>query len=251
MSGGPLPSAVPDLAVSTPVVPVPGGQRSSQAWLVTFTDLVALMLTFFVMLFAMSKIEHRQWQNLTDALAQDLDAVREVPAALVSEQLGIEGVRALAGTDLDYLAALLNQNMAADPRLREGVLGRLDDRLVIALPGDLLFASGSSALADSGREAVAVLGSLLRRLDNRIEVAGHADPRRPVGGYASNWDLSLTRALRVADVLAQAGYRGTILASGFGDSRFARLSQSLAPARRLELARRVELIVHAHAEELP
>ena len=77
MSGGPLPSAVPDLAASGPVVPVPGGQRSSQAWLVTFTDLVALMLTFFVMLFAMSKIEHRQWQNLTDALAQDLDAVRE------------------------------------------------------------------------------------------------------------------------------------------------------------------------------
>ena len=251
MTGQPFQGAPRDIAVPGPAVPSAGGQRSSQAWLVTFTDLVALLLTFFVMLFAMSKVEQRKWQNLTDALAQDLNAVREVPTALASEQLGIEGVRVLAGTDLDYLAALLNQNMAADPRLQQGVLGRLDDRLVIALPGDLLFASGSSSLAETGREAVAALGSLLRRLDNRIEVAGHADPRRPVGGYASNWDLSLTRALRVAEVLSQAGYRGPIQASGFGDSRFAALSRALAPARRLELARRVELIVHAHAEELP
>jgi len=58
------------IAARDPSCPPAESQRSSQAWLVTFTDLVALMLTFFVMLFAMSKVEQRKWQNLTDALAR-------------------------------------------------------------------------------------------------------------------------------------------------------------------------------------
>lgn len=217
----------------------------------SFTDLVALMLTFFVLLFAMSTVEQQRWQNLTDALADNLDAVREAPVTPSGEQLGIESVRTLAGTDLDYLAALLNQNMAADLTLRRGVLHRLEDRLVIALPADLIFASGSSELAAPGRRALVALGGLLRRVSNRVEVTGHADPRQPAGGLVSNWDLSLARALSVAALLRRTGIRGPLVARGFGDARFDALSDRIDPARRLALGRRVELVVHAHSGELP
>ena len=238
------------LTGSEAFAPASGRRASRQAWMVSFTDLIALMLTFFVMLFAMSKVEQRKWQNLTDALSEHLNAVREVPAALPTEQLGIDHVRLLSGTDLDYLAALLSQNMAAAPLLGSGVLTRLGDRIVIALPGDLLFAPGSSELAASGQDALAALGGLLRHVGNRIEVTGHADPRKPVGGFVSNWDLSLARALRVASLLQRFGYRGEVVARGFGDSRFAALSPRLDPARRLQLGRRVELVVHRDGGEL-
>ncbi len=238
------------LTGSEAFAPASGRRPSRQAWMVSFTDLIALMLAFFVMLFAMSKVEQRKWQNLTDALSENLNAVREVPAALPTEQLGIDHVRQLAGTDLDYLAVLISQNMAADPLLGSGVLTHLGDRIVIALPGDLLFAPGSSKLAASGQDAMVALGGLLRHLDNRIEVTGYADPRKPASGFVSNWDLSLARALRVAALLERFGDRGEIVARGFGDARFGALSPRLEPARRLQLGRRVEVVVHVDGGEL-
>ncbi len=231
----------------------PDGVRSNgstQAWMVTFTDLVALLVAFFVMLFAMSKVEPRKWQNLSDALAENLNAVREEPAALPDVQLSMDRVATLNGVDLDYLAALMRQNMATDPVLRSGILRNLGDRLVIALPGDLLFAPGSSDLAASGQDALGALADLLRHVANRIEVSGHADPRRPGGGFDSNWDLSLARALRVSAVIDRDGAPGRMVARDLGDSRFDALSPKLALARRMELARRIELVIHGFVGEL-
>ena len=150
----------------------PQGEVSGQAWLVTFTDLVALLITFFVMLFAMSQVEERKWQNLTDALARNLSLVREINVALPADDLDIETVELLPGTDLDYLALLIEQHMAGEPALAGGALRRLDDRLVISLPGGLLFAPDSATLTEEGARAAFVLTSLLRNLNNRIEVTG-------------------------------------------------------------------------------
>jgi chemotaxis protein MotB len=220
-------------------------------WLITFTDLIALMLTFFVMLFAMSKVEHRQWQNLTEALSHDLDAVQDQPVALPSEQLDIENVEAFAATDLDYLAALLRENMTVEALLEDAALWRLQDRLVVALPGELLFPAGSIELAPPGREALRAFGGLLRHVANRLEVTAYADPRPPGDGFASNWELSLARALGVAHQLEQSGVQGAVVARGLGDSRFAALSSRLGARRRLALGRRIELVVRSSAGGLP
>jgi len=223
---------------------------SASIWMLTFTDLVALMLTFFVMLFAMSKVEKRQWENLTDALAPDLNVVSELSIALPTEPRDVEAVETLPTVDLNYLAALLKQDVADDPLLSLAILRRLERRVLIALPGDLLFAPGSTELAASGREALTGFVGLLRHVNNRIEVMGHADPRRPTGGFDSNWELSLARALRVAQMLREAGYRGQVVARGFGHSRFESLSPRLGAAQRLTLGRRVELVIHDDAGEL-
>ena len=171
-------------------------------------------------------------------------------ATLPDMQLSMDRVATLNGVDLDYLAALLRQNMSADPVLRAGLLRNLGDRVVIALPGDLLFAPGSSDLAASGQEALGALADLLRHVTNRIEVSGHADPRPPGGGYESNWDLSLARALRVSAILDRYGAPGRVVARGLGDSRYGTLSPKLAPDQRLELARRIELVIHGFVGEL-
>ena len=226
-----------------------GGRPPGTAWLLTFTDLVALMLTFFVMLFAMSKVEHRRWQNLSDALSDNLTAVHGPAAELPDEQLDIENVEAFTATDLDYLAALLKGNLASDPLLEGAVLWRLQDRIVIALPGELLFPVGATELAPPGRAALAALGGLLRHVTNRLEVTAYADPRPPGGGFASNWELSLARALGVARLLVQAGAQGPIVARGLGDSRFAALSPRLGAERRLALGRRIELVVRSDVEQ--
>ena len=240
------PAALP----ATPT-PAPALRPSSQAWLVTFTDLIALMLTFMVMLFAMSKVEQRRWQNLVDALTQNLNAVREMPAAAPTALLDVEDVETLPGFDLDYLSALLSQNLAADPLLSDVLLTRVEGRLVIALPSALLFESGSVQPSARAPEVLAALAGQLRYVGNKIEVAGHADPRPPGGGIPSNWELSLARARNVAFLLNAAGLEGRIVARGYGHSRFDSLSPRLEGARRLVIGRRVEVVIHDYREEQP
>ncbi|MDJ0609916.1 MAG: flagellar motor protein MotB [Kiloniellales bacterium] len=240
------PAALPATSATAPALRPP-----SQAWLVTFTDLIALMLTFMVLLFAMSKVEQRRWQNLVDALTQNLNAVREMPAAAPTATLDVEDVETLPGFDLDYLSALLSQNLAADPLLSDVLLTRMEGRLVIALPSALLFESGSVQPSARAPEVLNALAGQLRYVGNKIEVAGHADPRPPGGGIPSNWELSLARARNVAFLLNAAGLEGRIVARGYGHSRFDSLSQKLQGARRLVIGRRVEVVIHDYREALP
>jgi len=230
----------------------PGTERAdgSQIWLLTFTDLVALLITFFVMLFAMSHVEERKWENLTQALSNNLNQVREVTVALPSEQLDIDSVETAPGVNLDYLASLLHQNMSEEATLADGLLRRLDDRLVLSLPGNLLFASGIAELGDDGSRAVRAVGQLLRHVDNRVEVIGSADPVPPGPDFPTNWELSLARAVSVARLLRDAGYAGEILTRGFGDARFPYISPDFVETRRRALARRVDVVIFDDAGEI-
>lgn len=225
-------------------------REDGQAWLLTFTDLAALMLTFFVLLFSMSTIKDSDWQNLVDALAPRLDRVQQVTIALPQHEKSAEEVERTPGSDLDYLSAVLKEQMAANPELAEVRVTHEANQLVISVPGDLLFAPGSTELGEAGGKAAFTLAGVLRNLRNVIEIAGHADPTPPGrGSYPSNWELSLGRAVVLSDMLKSVGYRGEILVRGYGHARYRDVDPSLEAAERMARARRVDIIVHAYAAE--
>ena len=66
-------------------------RASSRAWLITFTDLVSLMLRFFVVLFAMSIVKYDEWKNISDSLSQTLQPTTEpqVKAVTATFNIGI------------------------------------------------------------------------------------------------------------------------------------------------------------------
>ena len=76
-----------EFAGSRPYPGLPRG-RARRIWLTTFTDLAALMLTFFVLQFSMSKIDQVQWQNLADALQQFV--ATDDGAGLLAERAGVD-----------------------------------------------------------------------------------------------------------------------------------------------------------------
>ena len=217
---------------------------SPQLWLITFADLVGLLLAMFVMLFSMSHVDRSSWQKLVSSLASGLPSTREGEVVPAIEQRDAEALIEIPGEDLDYLSSLLQGHLQAEPALSGSLVQRLEDRVVVSFPADLLFTPGAVELGGDARSALFSLGGLLRNLDNRIEVAGHADPSSPPRGYASNWELSLQRAHAVARLLEAAGYRTGLSLRGYGHSRAAFISQELAQARRLALARRVDIVVH-------
>jgi chemotaxis protein MotB len=251
------------MSARTPVPPLPESaaalsvarrrrKGNAQAWMVTFTDLVALMLTFFVMLFAMMTVERQAWNDLTDSLAQHLDRIEPPAPPRPDELLDMPDARVAPGANLDYLATLLERRLAELEPLAGGRVERRSDHLVVGLPADLLFAPGTAVPQAEARAAIFELGGLLRHVDNLVEVAGHADPTAIRNGpWPSNWELSLARAASVAGMLRAAGLRGEMSALGYGDSRFHLLPANLDRAERLRLARRVDLLIYERAGEWP
>ena len=62
------------------------GKTISNAWMVTFADLTALMLTFFVLLFSMSKVETSHWEAIVDSLKHELNPSKSGQADSVGER---------------------------------------------------------------------------------------------------------------------------------------------------------------------
>lgn len=219
-------------------------EPASRAWLVTFTDLVSLMLTFFVMLFAMSSVKLDQWKSVIDALSRTLNPTTEKAARPPAVSFNIGSIFRRRAVNLDYLESVLKETVSRDPLLAKSRFLRQEDRLVIALPADLLFEPGRAVMTEKAREGLFVLGGALRNIGNQVGVVGHSDPEPPSGNeYASNWELSLARAVAVANDLVRAGYAEDLLALGYADTRYHQIPESVGEEARRTMGRRVDVIV--------
>lgn len=221
--------------------PSPSSTPGNAAWLITFTDLVALMLTFFVMLFAMSNVKIDRWNEMTDALSKSLNPARATLSTSPTAQYNISSAFRTRAINLDYLFAVLESKIGNDPTLERSRLTLLEDRLVISLPGEDLFSYGGAALSDDAQRALFALGGVLRHVENQLAVVGHALPQAATG-YSTEWELSLARAIAVANALTKAGYNEDVFAYGNGASELKTLA-AVPESTRRQLAQRIDIVL--------
>jgi chemotaxis protein MotB len=217
-------------------------------WMLSLADLISLLLTFFVMLFAMSKVKIDRWDEVVDALSQSIKPAPKEENDEPMASLNIPRVYRKPAMNLDYLSAVIDDAIDDNPVLGDARMSRDADKLLISLPGDILFVSGSSDMTPQAKQALFVLGGVLRNIGNRIGVQGHTDPR-PLSGrgqYASNWELSLARAGAVANELKRSGYTDYINIYGFAASRYDQLPALLDEDARFAMARRVDIVIEPH-----
>jgi len=205
-----------------------------QGWMITFSDMVSLLLTFFVMLLAMSSLDNERLKKSfkfflgalgplekgamgpitppeiiedTVIMPQFYQAIQEV----MGNKKGIEFIRSVRpGSDreLDDLAGL---DVTAQER-----------GITVRIPSTAVFEPGSVELQATVRDYVVRLCRVLRGASFPIRVEGHTDnlPIR-TAKYPSNWDLSMARALGVVKVMQwQGGIEPERLAAvSYGGSR--------------------------------
>lgn len=223
-----------------------GDSGHRPTWIISFTDVMALMLTFFVLLYSMSEPEETSWSQISEALQKQLGAF-EGPKLFSGPQEGVNlsRIKFNQALNLDYLSSLLDKHFSANETLSSARLLNLEDRLVIVLPGDMIFTSGSEEIGDRGRKILFTIGGLLSRIKNRIEILGHTDPRPVAEGtpYESNWELSLARAASVSAYLRNAGYQRPMIVRGVASSRYQDLPDTVPEEERLKVSRRVEIVI--------
>ena len=140
------------------------------------------------------------------------------------------------------------RSMIAAGRLRVRVVR---NRMVIELSDNILFDSGRAVLKPEGRDALTQIVGVLNSIENReFQVAGHTDniPMRS-SRFASNWDLSATRAVNVARFMIEQGMSAErISAAGYADTMpVASNSEEEGRAQN----RRIEIVLMPNLDELP
>lgn len=219
-------------------------EQGSFLWLVTFADAMALMLTFFVLLYSMSRPDAATWEAMTNALQAEANQFMSKQFQRGAQRdIRIDKIEREQALNLDYLDAVVSGVVRDNPALENVVVSRQRNHLLVSLPNELLFASGQADVNTEGKRALYSLGEFLGRVKNRIEVVGHADPTPiPEGGvFSSNWHLSLSRAVSVAGVLENTGYQRPIMVQGFSSARFDELPEDIQGEERLALSRRVDI----------
>ena len=129
--------------------------------------------------------------------------------------------------------AKLDQDMAID---------RAADRIVIRMKSAILFKEGQAVLTDRAEEVLTGIAPLLAKAESPLRVEGHTDdvPIRSAQ-FPSNWELSSSRAISVAQYLEQKGI-GTTRLSVAGYGEFHPIAPNDSGERRA-LNRRVEIVV--------
>lgn len=207
-----------------------GGGGGAPEWMVTYSDMVTLLLCFFVLLYAMSQVDVQKMIGLRNSMADTFNPrsllVNPTATGPVEDPnvVGSSGVlenpylaqpimpggsRGVGNGGTTRLEEDLKemqrevQQIAKKLGLEEQLSAELNDRgLVISfaetarsLTNVSPFESGSAQLSEPFKRVLAALASVLRRCPNKIEVQGHTD-RRPIytPAFPSNWELSGARA---------------------------------------------------------
>ena len=222
----------------------PAPQESANVqWMLIFTDMVALLLSFFVMLFSMSAVPVNEWETTIDIIEEALNLTKDEEKDPTDDYNISSVMLERAKTDVKYLLPIIEPKIRQDELIKDSPIVLMDDRIIISLPGNLLFSKGGAVLSNRAQGTLFNLGGVLRNIRNTIGVYGYSENEKlDKMGYTSAWELSLARAVSVANQLKRAGYMEEILSFGYGEARSFRL-KNFSQERRDVLSRRVDIVI--------
>jgi len=180
---------------------------SEDEWLFTYSDMITLLLTFFVMIISVSEISQSKIEMFKEKMNETL---------LLSENQELTPFKNL-GEKLDQVVENFKLNNQIE-------ISKKDEGVYIELKDKVLYKLGSATLKP---ESIAVLDEIIKTVqemnidDLLIEVAGHTDSLPIVSHkYESNWELSSHRATNVVKYFISKGVAARSLkAVGYADSR--------------------------------
>ncbi|HEK8830171.1 TPA: OmpA family protein [Clostridioides difficile] len=202
-------------------------EENNERGLLTYSDLITLLMIFFVIMYSMSNVDAEKYKQLSQSLNSAFGGSSGVIEGGNSK---IEPVVEPGSNDLDTLQnakfkkigeeiqKYLNENGMAN-----SVSLRVQDRgLVISLKDTILFDTGKAIVKDNSRDKIIQIGKMLNEMNSYMRVEGHTDNMSIKNSeFKSNWDLSVMRATNVVQLLIDnAGIAPDKLSAvGYGEFR--------------------------------
>lgn len=206
-----------------------GGGNSSR-WLLTYADMITLMMVFFVVLYAMSEVDKNKYASLAGGLRAAFGGGNMIvnTGMGVGDGVNVPPLDPKLQANLPVVAspeALANQigeKLYADFQHDGRFVVRITDRgLTISLVGSAAFDSGKADIKSEFRPLLDEIAAKLGPIGNDISIEGFADTD-PIHTpeFPSNWYLAAARANRVRDYLESKGVGGgRLIVVSYGDAR--------------------------------
>jgi len=262
--------------------PIPQRSRkltgSLPGWLITFADLMTLLLTFFILLLSFSKMDAAKYKAIAMSMAKAFGGVTVVQSSsagngavplplntsapavspatsaptsapvpqpqILPENAPHRTPANIVPAGIETLATRLIDQF--EPQIAGGQMKvKYDDhKVTIRFSEDATFPSGSAQLKSDMKPIIDRMVTVLARCPGQIEVDGYTDNRPIVSSrYRSNWDLSAARAVSVVHelILNRRINAEDVTAAGHAETH--PLAPNDTPADRA-LNRRVEINIH-------
>jgi len=218
-------------------------------WMVTFSDMVTLLLTFFVLMLSMANMDQVKFEKASNSLA---GAFGVMGSSRQAEQVPPRVVSYVPVAD-DFTAKVFRRIRVKMHELRlNQEIKLVKDRGAVILRVDeaVLFASGESRLNPEAGPILRKVAELVGPLPLNMKIEGHTDDR---GAEMANWELSVDRAVAVLRFLAtnQLLPMTRMAATGYGSQKPLFPNNS---DRERALNRRVEFVLESQGapdQELP
>lgn len=227
------------------------------SWMVTFADLVMLLLTFFVLLLTMSSMDTKKLRDLMTHFKESTGVLEFAAAGRVYNLGGFINKY----NDTDSLLVVDQKHLLTKLKLVSNIKNMFKDQnnditltddergVAVSFHGNILFDPGKTTLRKEAYPVLEIIADAIEACPNDILIMGHSD-NIPVKDeiYRSNWELSAYRGISVLDYfLTQKGLSPSRFSVGGSGS-----SRPLYPntnQKNRSLNRRVE-IVFKHLKEI-
>lgn len=204
-----------------------------ERWLLTYADLITLLLAFFIMLYTFSKQDAQKYSEVTGHLKAIFSGTSGIHNG---GEKGKEEIKGYIEEKLKTIARLEN--------LQNNISVFSDERgIVIRILDSAFFDEGRADLKEKARQTLDRLIPVLQSVSNHIRIEGHTD-NVPIYNYEfkSNWELSVRRATEVVRYLIERGGIPPIRVSAAGYAEYRPVTTNDTPEGRA-LNRRIEIIV--------
>lgn len=262
-------------------LPPKNKEAGAPAWILTFADLMSLLLAFFVLLFSFSEIDKQKFKEMAGSMKDAFGVQRELratdtpvgnniiarefspsmnPAVAINEVRQTSNKdpmspRELNKTDKSFAEDLNKVKQYLEVEIKKGQVEVDDDGhkvIVIRIREKGSFPSGSAELAPGFESVITKIGALAKEIkQGSVVVAGHTDDV-PIytNRYRSNWDLSSARAATVLDkIVESSGERSSRFhVTGHADTK--PIEENTSPEGRAR-NRRVEVLFLRGAPYVP
>ncbi len=242
------------------------GTENVDRWLVTYADLITLLLAFFVMMYAISQVDAAKFEFIARSLAVQFTSDPSIielgerahiaPHPPEKEGLDLsqldhresEGEKgegdgsSKRDEELDALYAKIKRYVVENQLESDIQVVNARRGVEITFAEHILFDLGRAELKKSSEHVLEPLVPLLNELTNTISIEGHTDDLPIVSGrFESNWELSTARARSVLNFLERTGIDpARMVIVGYGEYRPVKPNDS---ADNRQLNRRVNLVI--------
>jgi chemotaxis protein MotB len=205
-------------------IAVESEDRHRDRWLLSYADLVTLLLALFIVLYAAS--DHERARAIAASFAQTSGGSGILPGNTKPEE------------NNDAEKALMS-----DPVLvQKTKIHQTERGLVVSMSEAGFFAPGEASISPEAGRVIAILAESLKNNGTPVRVEGHTDSI-PISNshYSSNWELSTARSASVLQKLVEYGFPPERLsAAGYGG--FQPVADNATPEGRAQ-NRRVDIVI--------